>query len=301
MKNWFLLLVVVSLPLVSGCQSLQPVSAQAPPERGDLRREVQLLNLINGLELTPEQMRFILERAQQAQDKRDALRDQADVEEMDATLGEIRDTLMAGQTISPELTERFFAARADNERLLEAYRGEVTRLAGEVEDVLEEHQLYTLEHYVPCVIPPPGELRVGQAQGAGSGVVLERLRAMPGDRFERRKEGIARLVMKRLEARFHGRVLILDEAGELNRIVDLLERARSLSEVDFELQKEDLVEELLAPYQVTQPPVEPTAVIARHLLDPVIIPLLEEKLALAGESLCRCTMAREAARRKIWC
>ena len=69
MKKWFLLLVVVLLPLASGCQSLQPVSAQAPPESGNLHREVQLLNLINGLELTPEQMRFILERAQQAQEK----------------------------------------------------------------------------------------------------------------------------------------------------------------------------------------------------------------------------------------
>ncbi len=283
MKKWILLLVVVLLSLVSGCQSLQPVSAQAPPESGNLHREVQLLNLINGLELTPEQMRFILERAQQAQEKRETLRDQADVEAMNATLGEIRDMLMAGQAISLELEECFFAAKADNARLIEAYREEVARLADEVEDVLEGHQLYALEHYVPCVIPPPDELRIGQAQGAGGEAILERLRAIPGDQFEHRKEDIARRVMKRLEARFHGQVLVLDEEGELDRILDLLERVYSLSEVDFELQREDLVEELLAPYQAARPPVEPTAVIARHLLDPAIIPLLEEKLALAGE------------------
>lgn len=282
MKRWFLLLVVLLLPLASGCQSAQPVSAQAPAETVGLHREIQLLNLINGLELTVEQMRFILERAQQAQEEREALRDQADAEEMHAALEEMRDTLMARQNVSPEMKERFFAAKADNERLVEAYQEEVTRLAQEIEAGLEDHQLYGLEHYVPCVIPPPGELRIGQAQGVGGGAMLEQLRAIPAERFERRKEDIARRVMERLEERFHGRVLIPDEEEELARILDLVERARALSEVDFGLQKEALVEELLAPYETAQPPVEPATVIARHLFDPAIIPLLEEKLALVG-------------------
>ena len=41
MKKPFLLLVVLLLPLVSGCQSVQPVSAQAVPEIAGLRREVK--------------------------------------------------------------------------------------------------------------------------------------------------------------------------------------------------------------------------------------------------------------------
>ena len=80
MKKPFLLLVVLLLPLVSGCQSVQPVSAQAVPEIAGLRREVQLLNLINGLELTPEQMRFIVEKAQEAQELRQELQAEAGVE-----------------------------------------------------------------------------------------------------------------------------------------------------------------------------------------------------------------------------
>ncbi|MBE9507653.1 MAG: hypothetical protein IMY86_06340, partial [Chloroflexi bacterium] len=73
------------------------------------------------------------------------------------------------------------------------------------------------------------------------------------------------------------------EEAELERIEGLVEEARALSDVEFELQKASLVEELLASYEAARPQREPTAMIARHLLDPAIIPLLEEKLALVGE------------------
>ena len=280
MKKWFLLLVVLLLPLASGCQSVQPASAQASPEMVDLHRQVQLLNLINGLELTPEQMRFVLEKAQEAQETREELKGEADAEEMNTVLEEIRDTLMEGQNLSPELRERFFAAKADNERLMEEYQEDAARLAQEVEGVLEDHQLYALERYVPCIIPPEGELRVGQAQGTGGGeAALERLRAIPDDRFERHKEEIARRVLERIREHLHGAVVILDEEAELERIAALIEEARALSDVDFELQKEALIEDLLAPYEATRPQSDLTATITRHLLDPAIIPLLEEKLA----------------------
>lgn len=39
------------------------------------------------------------------------------------------------------------------------------------------------------------------------------------------------------------------------------------------------MKELLGPYEEAQPQAEIAAIIARHLLDPAIIPLLEEKLA----------------------
>jgi len=280
MKKWFLLLVVLLLPLASGCQSVQPASAQASPEMVDLHRQVQLLNLINGLELTPEQMRFVLEKAQEAQETREELKGEADAEEMNTVLEEMRDTLMEGQNLSPELRERFFAAKADNERLMEEYQEDAARLAQEVEGVLEDHQLYALERYVPCIIPPEGELRVGQAQGTGGGeAALERLRAIPDDRFERHKEEIARRVLERIREHLHGAVVILDEEAELERIAALIEEARALSDVDFELQKEALIEDLLAPYEATRPQSDLTATITRHLLDPAIIPLLEEKLA----------------------
>lgn len=284
MKKWFPLLLVLLLPLVSGCQSAQPASAQAPPETASLYREIQLLNLINGLELTPDQMCFIVEKAQETQEKREELRTGADAGEMTGVLEQFKATLMAGENVPPDLVQRFHALKGRFHTAEDDYEAELTRIAGEVEAVLEEHQLYALEQYVPCVIPPKGELRVGQAQGTGGGeAVLEHLRAMPAERFERHEQEIARRVLERIRERLHGAVLILDEEAELERIAGLIEEARALSDVEFELQKGDLVEELLAPYEAARPQRDLTAMIARHLLDPAIIPLLEEKLALVGE------------------
>jgi len=283
MKRWFIVWIGFLLLPLLGCQPALSANAQSPPETVDLRRQVQLLNLINGLELTSEQMRFVLEKAQAAQEMREELKAEADAEELTAVLEELREALMQGENISQELKERYWGLHRGSKGLMEEYQEEATRLAQEIEAVLEEHQLYALEQYVPCIIPPEGELRIGQAQGAGGGAALERLRAIPDDRFERHKEDIARRVMERLEERVHGRVLILDEEDELNRILDLMERARALSDVDFELRREALVEELLEPYDAARPEPDVTAIIARHLLDPAIIPLLEEKLALAGE------------------
>jgi hypothetical protein len=281
MKRWFIAVWIGFLLLpVLGCQSV-PVSAQAPPEEVDLQREIQLLNLIDGLELTPDQMRFILEKAREAEDTRENLKAEADVAEMKTILGEIRDALMAGENVPDELRNSFFVARAENERLVEAYKKEVLRLATEVEGILEGHQLHALERYVPCVIPPEGEPRIGQARDGKGVALLERLRAVPLEQFGRHKEKIARRVLRELERRFRRRIVILDREREVERILDLLERARSLPDVDFELEKEALIQELLAPYGAGRRRADVRRVIGRHLLDPGVIPLLEQKLALS--------------------
>jgi hypothetical protein len=91
---------------------------------------------------------------------------------------------------------------------------------------------------------------------------------------------VARRVLEALKRRFQRRVLILDGEEELERILGLIEKARSMPDVGFELEKEELIKELLAPYEAHRPRADVTAVIRRHLLDPAIIPLLEQKLAL---------------------
>ena len=274
MRRWFATAWIGLLLLSSlGCQPA-PVSAQAPPaDEADLQREIQLLNLINGLDLAPEQMLLILEKAQDAQSTRQALEAQADTVEMEVILKRIRATLMAGLTVSDELKDTFFATKGANKRLVGAYGREVMRLAQEIEGTLESHQLYALEQYIPCVITPKGALRIGQAQDGKALVVLERLRAVPREQFELYDERIARRVLAEVERRFRGRVLIPDRDDELHRILALVEKARSLSDVEFLLEKEALIEELLAPYEATRssagrPSADVTSVIGRHLLDP---------------------------------
>jgi len=158
----------------------------------------------------------------------------------------------------------------------------MTRIAREVQGILEGHQIYALEHFVPCVIPPQGGARIGQAEDttAAEGL-LARLRAIPAARFERNKEEIARRIVEQLKSHLpRGFGLVINEEEETTRILSILNEARELSDVEFELQKTDLIQQVKSVYELPESPVDTCLKIERHLLDPSIIPLLEEKLAL---------------------
>jgi len=279
----FLALVVGALLLAnSGCASPPVAKAEELADVGTLRREVQLLNLLNGLELSADQMRFLLEKAKEAEDLREKFKADANIEETAAVLGELKATLMKGENIPDTLRERWFSIHGKNRELRGEYEAEMTRIAREVEGILEGHQIYALEHFVPCVIPPQGEARIGQAEDttAGEGI-LARIRAIPTARFERHKEEIARKIVERLKSHLpRGFVLAIDEEAETARILAILEQARELSDVEFELQKTDLVRQAMSAYELPQAPIDTYLKIERHLLDSRIIPLLEEKLAL---------------------
>jgi hypothetical protein len=77
-----------------------------------------------------------------------------------------------------------------------------------------------------------------------------------------------------------GFALAINEGEETARILSILEEARGLSDVEFELQKSDLVQQVKSAYELPQALVDVCLKIERHLLDPRIIPLLEEKLTL---------------------
>ena len=237
----FLAIVMIALLLAnSGCASLPIVKAEGLADVGELQREVQLLNLLNGLELRASQMRFILEKAQEAEEVRDELMDR------------------------------------------DEYQAEMTRIAREVKVILEQHQIYALVHFVPCVIPPQDEARIGQTEAAAAAEeIMAHIRAMPDARFERSKEEITRRITEHLKTHLPGgSILVINEEEEIARILSILDEAKGLSDVEFELQKTDLAQQVLFAYELPEAAADTCLKIEKHLLDPRIIPLLEEKLTL---------------------
>ena len=267
-----------------GCKanSLMASPVQAETDVKKLHREVLLLNLINGLELNADQMRFILEKAKEAREIREEFEDRAEgnVDETFEALSDLRATLMRGQDISPSLRERVHRVQGANGGLKEEYEEEMTRLALEVKETLGEHQLYALEHFVPCLIPPESGPRIGQVEGtAPAERALERMREMPDPMFERRKEQVAQMALE-LVRRHLPKGLIINEDEEKDRISSIFEEARAMSDVEFELEKANLAQQLKSRYEQSKPPLDVNVKIERFLLDPLIVPLLEAKLAI---------------------
>ena len=294
MRHLCLIVLIGMLVLgTSGCQVgpgpafAASIEAEGLGEVANLRRDIQLLNLINGLDLSAEQIQFILDKAREAKAFREEIKGRAQ-ENAAATsqvLSELRETLMRGEVISSELRDEFFSVERENHAFKEEWEQEMARLALEVEGNLEGHQLYALEHYVPCVIPPKGEARIGQAEDTHAGqALLQRIRDIPDDQFEARKQKIAQRVLERVLARLpKGHILALDQEEETEWILCFLEKVRGLDEMTFAVEKEQLVEEIKSRYASPEVPVDVSAKIERHLLDPRVIPLLEEKLAMRSE------------------
>ena len=290
---YWIVLIGMLLLGTSGCQAAPGLAlaastkAEGLGEVANLRRDVQLLNLINGLDLSVEQMQFILDRARQAEAIREGIKGRAEgnAAATSQVFSELRETLMRGEVISSELRDAFFSVDRENHALKEEWEQEMARLALEVEGNLESHQLYALEHYVPCVIPPEGEVRIGQAEDthAGQGLLLG-IRDIPDAQFEPRKQRIAQKALERVLARLpKSQALALDQEEETEWLLCFLEKVRGLDEMTFAVRKEQLVEEVKSRYASPEVPVDVSVKIERHLLDPRIIPLLEDKLALRSE------------------
>ena len=292
MRNLYLIVLIGMFVLgISGCQARSETAfaastkAEGLGEVANLRRDVQLLNLINGLDLSAEQMQFILDRAREAEAIRAEIRSRAqgNATATSQVLSELRETLMDGEVISSELRGEFFSVERGNHTLKEEWEQGMARLALEVEGNLEGHQLYALEHYVLCVIPPESEARIGQVEDTHAGqALLQRIQDIPDAQFEARKEKIAQKVLEQVLARLpKGQALALDQEEEIEWILCFLEKVRGLDEMTFAVEKEALIQEVKSRYASPEVPIDVGVRIERHLLDPRIIPLLEEKLAMS--------------------
>ena len=270
--------LLVALCLLSAAQAAPP----ADPELLEIKSKLQILNLLNGLELDEAQMRSVQDAAKQAEAVRAEAR--AALRQKEAGLLEIGRDLVrnaeAGTLLVPEdLKKRWHAASRDLEQTKLQTLDRLSGLTAKVRDSLAPHQLAALDEYIPCVIPPLKTGRIGQADDASRyAKLLERVRAMPQDRYQRRIDGLARKEAQRLRAKAPAG--FLTERGALERrLKQAADEARALPDVEFALRKEDLAKRLKAQVEPDRPPQNIGVKIERFLLQPEVIGILEQRLA----------------------
>lgn len=261
------------------------IFGQAPPQKLEktegLRREIRLINLLNGLDLTPEQMALIRDKAEESRRLVDDSRSffAARQKELEGILEEIRKCRLENQDVSPNLAQRYHALdlelKKERFRLEETLRG----LAGDIERNLGRHQIYALEKFVPCIIPPKGESRIGQAVDVrGIAGKLARLRGVPERLYDQRRNQIIEKSVEEIKVKA-GPAVGRDGQEEMSeKIGNFYDKVRGLGEVDFEIQKEKLAEEFANIVKPKSAPLDLTKKIEAFLLSPEVIPILEERI-----------------------
>jgi hypothetical protein len=247
-----------------------------------LRREIRLVNLINGLELDSEQMEIILTRAQEVEKLRQEFeaRLRLGQAEMERVLEEIKSYRKHNQEVPSATAQSFHRLQTEFKESRFNLMEKTREYAKEIEETLEEHQVYQLQEFIPCIIPPKGELRIGQAQDhKGLTRGMERIRELPYRFYERKKDEIIARTLERMKLHAPLKVEI-NEKEMKKHIGSVFEKARSLKGVEFDLQKDNLAAELISPLkpQVLSSSSSLSRKIEAFLLSPEIIPLIKERL-----------------------
>lgn len=247
-----------------------------------LNRDIFLLNLINGLYLTPEQTESLIEIIDEAEKVREDFEKEVERNEgfTEDILNDVRKALMAAEEIPEDLKKRVHKMKEIRHRLEDERGEQLIRLESEVEALLTQNQLLTIEEYKPCTIPP-AQGKIGQSvETAAEGLVrmLTRIRRMPRDRYEMTKDMFVDFHLDKIE-----RHLGFKNADEKERyrqdMMDAFENARALSDQEFLVRKGDMAQSLLPEdMKIRKRRKNQLTKIGFFLLDPALKSILEKRL-----------------------
>jgi len=211
-------------------------------------KKISLLNLINGLHMSKEQMRKVYDLNLQLEAERvehyfAALKVFSYVESVRRRLYK---ELLAGKQSDEWVKE---AAKTD--KMLRECRNmgyeRFEELAPKVERVFTDAQKEIINTFEPCTVPPRDlrkPVRAGQAPNQEKIFrALKRLRNLPQ---QRRRRVIEQAIDRHIRAvKEHTNLTPEEEQQERERVRKLIQKIVAMDDVDFELKKQELVNELV--------------------------------------------------------
>ena len=249
-----LVMVTLSVPVEAVPRQMEFFNDPDLNEVEELKYDIHILNLLNVLYLTPDQIDGLLEVHDRRKDLFYEVKEHliGNSEQAKSAFMALRHALLSGR--SPE--ERVTRLAQQSNRGMKEFGFEsldkYKDLAREAEDLLNESQKVIVEHYVSCLIPPQNAinpLRIGQSGGDKRGrKMLERVRQMSDDTYRQRKGGIVDRVYGRMEKMAKGRPnSSLD--GVRQKVGEMLDNVRAMSDTDFKLYDGKSGKELLVENQ----------------------------------------------------
>ena len=283
----------------TGTQSVQVALADSVEKLRRLRGDINLLNLINGLNLTSKQISGIVsvvERSQQSQHERRPLevRSARQLSDQIRGLRMARADLLARGKISDSTRQVLRRASGGHARRRgrDTHRrrssGSGNGEADTVHGLLTAAQQQVLADYKPCLIPPKNlknPVRAGQAKdGSRMEGMLTRLRDVPPEMVpfavDRVLEG---------EQRHLGKLTGDERLRRKAQLLEVIDAAQQMSDADFELEK-DVLASQVEPIEVrAEIMAQLTALggkdpakrkVEQFLLDADIVPILRQRQRL---------------------
>ena len=308
MKKWIKRIIITGLVSLCnfhfGSVLAEDACNQAKKKRIEgLLKDISAINLLNGLQTTTAQQQDLLALAKSVKTWRESMLDSESIthllSESEAALRALKREIQKGEPATGDLPRK--ASRMNHklketrEKVLGQAKIRFSEFEKQLGSILTWEQKKVVNDFKPCLIPPKDlrdPVKAGQA-GSNEGIIkkLRKIRKIPEKVWEKRK---GKIFEKPVEKFSQKKYKMSDEEkqAEIQRLIDIAEKVRALSDVQFEVEKENLAEEVkpedkLAKLRKTIVERRPgnrgpkPSKAAKFLLDERIIPILEERLALA--------------------
>ncbi len=223
----------------------------------DLLREIDILNLLNGLNLTDQQMLSLMAAGLEADRLRAAAR--SEIEELNARMEKALRTLHTqivqkhftateGLTALAVCARDFNNARTKTCEISGKLDGELGKLETKVREIVTPAQVEVIDGYASCLIPSKLQkdpTRIGQAVENASKYekLLAKIRETPSNKWEAAAEELLCAHFDYLEHHYY--TFTEDERKvERARVLGIVKKALAQDEVDFQLNKTTLSQEI---------------------------------------------------------
>ena len=269
-----------------------PQTREAKESVDQLTEEISLLNLVDGLSLTKDQMTQIVALSREAVDVRDStIRRNADrILEYEAVLRELREALVAGGRVAPDLETRVQTCESALNGIKHDYFVTLNGIDGRLRALLTKPQIAVVESYEPRLLPPPGFKGSGRPASETRDIEdhLYTISALPEDRWKPAASALFDLFMT-FEETLLGKFSEEKRATEMDRLMALAVKFRAMPDDEFESQTEKIANEVVKPVREFQKKTQEVqndfmrasgglTRTGKYLLNPRIVPILEARL-----------------------
>jgi len=246
-------------------------------EIAELQAQIHSLNLVNHLYLTKDQASKLLalareNKALEESGERGLLAVKGPYVQ---ALQSLRDELLKVPDPAPDVKKSFNAEKEKVDSLRESFEKSREGMVARARQVLSENQLIIVSEYKACLIPIKNladPSRIGQASDNSVALrLLDKARTLPERKYLANKEKALHKLVEKL-SRFY-------EAEEIPALMETISKtfdeARAMSDADYELKKGELAKRISPKEMEPRTGKALNNAIARFLLDPQAIVVLE--------------------------
>ncbi|MBI4243910.1 MAG: hypothetical protein HY606_07460 [Planctomycetes bacterium] len=269
-------------------------------EVDELHTDISLLNLLNGLNLSRDQIQRLITTAKEAEEISSDTNpinafDREDMQIAIPTLAGIIPSLRQSMLLTTEQLYEIERLERDiknkvHRKSLKYNKKQLNQLELEIEAALSANQKQAIIDFSPCLIPPKNlkdPVRVGQASDKSHYThLLEKIRSVNPKKYEKDKKAILSEIISRAE-NHGGKFTDKEKADNLAKLEEIIDKTRNMTDSDFELSKNELADKLkfLDLKETLKEELEKqfgdknilAHKIKSNLLNPRVIPLLETR------------------------